>query len=249
MHPHAPATRWNLAGGVCSRAAPGRASNEDAAVCGPVWFAVADGIGGHRSGDEASAAAVEHLRSAAPPGSPSDVGRVIDAVDRAVRDRARRIGAAGMGSTIAGLVRVGDDLVVFHVGDARCYQLHDGRLRQLTRDHSHVQELVDAGLLTLDEAGRHRLRHVITRALGVGAGTRADVALVAPPVGRFLVCSDGLTSVLEAHTIGRVLTGVDAPLEAAERLVDLAVRGGARDDVTALVIDHPRAVPSQTGAA
>lgn len=249
MLPHAPATRWNLAGGVCSRAAPGRVTNEDAAVCGPVWFAVADGIGGHRGGDEASAAAVDRLRSAAQPVSPSDVARVIDDVDRAVRDRARRIGAIGMGSTVAGLVPVGVDLVVFHVGDARCYQLLDGCLRQLTRDHSHVQELVDAGVLTPDEARRHRLRHMITRALGVDAGSRADVALVTPPVGRFLVCSDGLTSVLEARTIGRVLTGVGAPLAAAERLVELAARAGARDDVTALVVDHRPAVPAERGAA
>ncbi|NNE13097.1 MAG: serine/threonine-protein phosphatase, partial [Ilumatobacter sp.] len=235
-----PAPPAGLAVGVGSVAGPGRAAAEDATICGPVWFAIADGMGGSRDGGEASATAMEHLRRCDPPATPSAVAGVIAEVDRAVRRRARQAGAVGMGSTLTGLVPVGHELVLFHIGDSRCYQLVDGRLDLLTRDHSHVQDLVDAGRVTADAARSHRLRHVITRALGSSFETESvpDVALVTPSHGRFLLCSDGVTVALGPRSLGRVLAGIGPPTAAAERLVQLAVRAGARDDVTALVVDR-----------
>ena len=144
-----------------------------------------------------------------------------------------------MGSTMVGLVRTATGVVVFHVGDARCYRLVGGGLRLLTRDHSHVQELIDAGRLTTDQARTHPLRNIVTRALGVDGDHRPDLVHVDGRPSRFLLCSDGLTAVLGPRTIGRTLAGIERPDEAAERLVALAFDGGAHDDTTALVVDMP----------
>ncbi len=212
-----------------------RRHNEDAVVCGPHWFVVADGMGGHLAGDVASAVAVAEFASRpTPPISIDEIRRAVTSANAAVSSRARADGTVGMGTTIVGATVVGP--AVFHVGDSRCYRLLDGELALLTTDHSHVQELVDAGRITASDTASHPLRNVVTRALGQHADVAADIITIDRP-GRLLLCSDGLSGELDARTIGRVLAGVGHPQSAADRLVELALAGAARDNVTALVVD------------
>lgn len=220
-----------------------RTRNEDAHACGPTWFIVADGMGGHRAGDVASRLAVEAFAGAAT-GTPTagDVHELVAAADRAIRTRADGHGTDGMGATLVGAGLVAVDgypmLAVFHLGDARCYQLADGRLSLLTRDHTHVAELVAAGLLAPGGAASHPLRNVVTRALGADVGdVAADLILLPATDRRLLLCSDGLSGAVAPQSIGRVLAGVDDPRRAAERLVALAAAGAGGDDATAVVLD------------
>lgn len=217
-----------------------RAHNEDAWTCGPTWFAVADGMGGHRGGDVASRIAVETLEGFGVPRSIGDVRQAITRANAEVHRVSSCVDeAGGMGTTLVGVVVAGGahgvGLVLFHVGDSRCYRLHRGTLSLLTRDHSHVQELIDAGLLDGREASNHRLRHVVTRALGVDDPVEPEISVLPRPVGRLLLCSDGLAE-LPPRTIGRVLSAVREPADAARRLVELAARRSS-DNVTALVVD------------
>jgi len=218
-----------------------RELNEDALTCGPTWFAVADGMGGRRAGELASRTAVEALADC---GVPRSIGDVRQAVARA-NSEVHRISstvddARGMGTTLVGIVAAGDAPdaapVLFHVGDSRCYRLHRGTLSLLTRDHSHVQELIDAGLIDRTDAGSHRLRHVVTRALGVDDPVEPDISVLPTPAGRLLLCSDGLAGALSPRAIGRVLTAVSEPAVAARHLVELAARRSS-DNVTAIVMD------------
>ena len=215
-----------------------RSHNEDAMLTGPHWFAIADGMGGHRAGDVASTVAVDVLAGYAR--TTTD----IDTIRRAVRDASATIHRSatgprsGMGTTVVGLAPLdGDALAVFHAGDSRCYRLLDGRLTLVTTDHTHVQELVDDGLLPPDDAASHPLRNVVTRALGLTPHVEPDVRVIRPPHGRLLLCSDGLSGELAPRVIGRVLAGVTDPSDAAERLVELVLAGPARDNVSAVVVD------------
>ncbi|MFP5487052.1 MAG: PP2C family protein-serine/threonine phosphatase [Acidimicrobiia bacterium] len=212
--------------------------NEDAMLTGPHWWAVADGMGGHRAGDVASTITVDVLAGHATPTT------TVEGVRRAVRDasvtvhRAATGPRAGMGTTVVGAAPLADGAVaVFHVGDSRCYRLHDGTLTLLTSDHTHVQELVDGGILHPSAATDHPLRNVVTRAVGLEPSVDADVVVVRPPVGRLLLCSDGLSGELTSRQIGRVLAGVGDPERAAHRLVQLVLDGAARDNVSAIVVD------------
>ena len=236
-----------LASGAATSRGHRRATNEDAHLAGPIWFVVADGMGGHHDGEVASALAIDVFANASAAGvrSPDDAVTLVEAAHEAIRaggNRARSdTGSSGMGTTVVGATVVvhGDAtrLAVFHVGDSRCYRLFDGRLVQVTRDHSHVQELIDAGHLTHRTAARHPLRNVLTRALGVELGRGADIALLDLRPGRLLLCSDGVWGELDDGVIGRVLGGIPDPQEAADRLIELVLSGPARDDATAVVVD------------
>ncbi|MAT06525.1 MAG: protein phosphatase [Acidimicrobiaceae bacterium] len=224
--------------------------NQDAAFAGPTWFVVADGMGGHRRGDLASTTVVETFATAEldPVDPHTAVTTLCERADTAVRRAAAAAGEPGMGSTLVGLAESPIGVVVFHVGDARCYRLVAGELRLLTRDHSHVQELIDAGRLTTEQARTHPLRNVVTRALGIDGDARPTVSIVDHRPSRFLLCSDGLTAELGPRTIGRVLAGVECPEQAAQRLVELAFEGPALDDTTALVVDTPTIGENDRGA-
>ncbi|MDW3215456.1 MAG: protein phosphatase 2C domain-containing protein [Ilumatobacteraceae bacterium] len=221
--------------GACS--AVGRDRDADVVVCGPTWFAIADGVGGHDDGDVAGRVVADALASEAAPRSLDDVAASIGRVDDAVRSAARRNGDVAMGATLVAAVPLAGGMAVAHVGDARCYRLTGGALTLLTHDHSYVQELVDLGRLTPDEARHHRLRHLVTRALGVDGAAQPEVAFVPHAVGRLLLCTDGLASTVSPRSIGRVLSGIDDPRAAADRLVALSTRAGSVDSVTALVVD------------
>lgn len=206
---------------------------------GPDVYLVADGMGGHRAGDVASRIAIETFaRHPGPIDSLTELEQLVTDAHDAIR-REQGADRVGMGTTLVGATPIGatGDVAVFHVGDSRCYRLAGGRLSLVTRDHTYVQELIDAGRRRPDEVAGHPLRHVVTRALGADLGGGPDVAVLPPPVGRLLLCSDGLWGELEPGTIGRVLAGIDDPGAAAARLVELALAGPARDDITAVVVD------------
>lgn len=232
----APGVESRRSGG-CSVAGHRRSLNEDSFLPGPTWFAVADGMGGHCAGDVASRLAIDVLRDRPAPTTVACIHAAVDEANESIRAAADRDGLSGMGTTLVGGVAVAGGTAVFHIGDSRCYRLSAGTLRLVTHDHSQVQELVDLGRITPEQARNHRLRNVVTRALGVDPVARCEVVVLDGPVGRLLFCSDGLTSELDPRTIGRVMTGVARPQAAADRLVELALRGAARDDVTALVVD------------
>ena len=222
-----------------------RERNEDAFVATAPVFAVADGMGGHTGGAEASTIVADELSalSAAPWASAAGVHDAVECA--ATRVRALADGSAGApGSTLSGVALVEQDgmpcWLVFNVGDSRTYRLQNGRIEQVTVDHTRVQELVDAGRLTTDEARTHNQRNVITRAIGAGTvgPPQLDLSLlVAGPDDRLLICSDGLTGELTEHLIAALLLDVTDPQAAAEALVREAVTAGGRDNITAVVVD------------
>ncbi|MGK9146175.1 protein phosphatase 2C domain-containing protein [Plantibacter flavus] len=220
-----------------------RRLNEDSYYAGAPAFVVADGMGGHERGDVAS----RELSTAIARGIPLDTPTTTEAVVTtivAANAAIRSVPTQGgiIGTTVAGLALVAlspqTDLhwMVFNVGDSRVYTWTDGVLRRITVDHSAVQELIDAGEITELEARDHPERNIVTKAIGVEADIDPDVWLL-PAVGRqrFLLCSDGLTGELSDDGIAQVLSeGFEG---AADRLVDLALLAGGRDNVTALVVD------------
>lgn len=219
-----------------------RTLNEDAALVAPPVFVVADGMGGHDSGEIASALAIgsmKALRSARIIDRTAIVDTVAQA-NRVIHDQSGG-GERSMGTTITGVVvagsREGAAVSVLNVGDSRTYRLRGGELEQLTTDHSHVQELIDAGLLDLTGAATHPQRNVVTRALGIEPSVEVDVALVPVLVGdRFLICSDGLCGQLDSTTMAACLA-ISGPQAAADALVRTTLAGEARDNVTVIVLD------------
>jgi protein phosphatase len=217
-----------------------RQVNEDSYLAVPPLFVVADGMGGHGSGDLASRIAIEEM-SACVALRPLFAEAVLTALEHANRHIIERDEASRMGTTATGLAALetagGDHLMVFNIGDSRVYRLSGGRLEQLTVDHSEVQELVLAGVITREQARTHPRRNVITRALGSDAGLLPDHWLL-PAIGgdRYLICSDGLFSELPDEVILPLLAA-GVPQQAADALVVAANEAGGRDNVTVVVVD------------
>jgi protein phosphatase len=214
-----------------------RRRNEDAFVCEPPLFAVADGMGGAQAGELASGLAAAALREGGANGSGEQrVAQLIQEANRRVHDRATTDAAAsGMGTTVtAALVEPNGQVAFGHVGDSRAYLLRDGRLDQLTDDHSLVAELVRRGELSPAEAEIHPQRSVITRALGTDPDVDVDTFTVEGREGDvFVLCSDGLTDMVADGEIGQVLAERRESLEeAANELVRLANRNGGQDNIT-----------------
>jgi PPM family protein phosphatase len=218
-----------------------RTSNQDQLFAEGDLVAVADGMGGHAAGEVASRLAVDVLRDTfdADPTADGLLAAVV-AANQAVWERSEaEPGLRGMGTTIAAVALVaGKALAVVNVGDSRAYLLQDGRLRQLTADHSLVAELVRAGAISEDEARTHPRRNVLTQVLGMGPDVEPHVALAEPVRGdRLLLCSDGLFNELDDDRIAAILAEVPEPAGAAARLVDEANGAGGADNITALVLD------------
>ncbi len=219
-----------------------RLSNEDVFVCDPPLFAVADGMGGAQAGELASrlAAAALEERTVGLRGEEAVSDLVQRANDRVFRRSLTDPAATGMGTTVtlalvdeeAGTVTIG------HVGDSRAYRVREGRLEQLTDDHSLVAELVRSGRLTKEEAEQHPHRSVITRVLGTDETVEVDIHTIAMQAGDlFLICSDGLTSMLADDAILELVTAADGDLDAAaEALVRAANAAGGEDNVTVLLV-------------
>ena len=217
-----------------------RRRNEDAFVCEPPLFAVADGMGGAQAGEVASGLAAAALREGSGDGGGERrVTALIQEANRRVHDRATTDAAAtGMGTTITAALVEHDGRVAFgHVGDSRAYLLRDGRLDQLTDDHSLVAELVRRGELSPAEAEVHPQRSVITRALGTDPDVDVDTFSVEARAGDvFLICSDGLSSYVDGGEIEEIMSHHRGNLEAGARsLIEAANRGGGEDNITAVL--------------
>ena len=226
-----------------------RGQNEDSHIAQQGLFAVADGMGGHNAGEVASAMAIEYLRGVALGGVAS-----AEAFAQVVRDLNNAIFSAatattdqrGMGTTLTAAALLDStsetdqpsQIVIANVGDSRTYLLRSGELRQLSVDHSYVQELVTEGLLTIDEARTHPRRNIVTRALGIDAQVSVDTWTIPMFDGdRFMLCSDGLVDEVPLDEITEMMREHTAPQQVAERLVTAAKWHGGRDNITVIVLD------------
>lgn len=232
-----------LAWGAATDTGRRRSANEDSLVAASPLFAVADGMGGHSAGDLASAAVVERLAEAVVADfiAPRAIER---ALDRATDD----IGVIaadnelGVGTTVTGAILTlqHDDpyFAVFNIGDSRVYSFERNELVQVTVDHSVVQELVEAGALTRDEAEQHPDSNIITRAVGFNSRATPDFWMLPLRPGlRLVICSDGLTKELPDERIRLHLAAGLNPAETAGALVDAALAAGGRDNITTIVVD------------
>ncbi|MFM7248140.1 MAG: Stp1/IreP family PP2C-type Ser/Thr phosphatase, partial [Actinomycetota bacterium] len=222
--------------GACTDVGRLRQSNEDALVLADPVFAVADGMGGARAGEVASAMAVAALYGFA--GGADGLVAALEDVNDRIHAAAQADGSlAGMGTTATAALVTRDELVIAHVGDSRAYLLRDGRLRQVTDDHSLVAELIRRGALTPAEAERHPQRSVITRALGAEPDVEVDVVRLVPQAGDvLLLCSDGLTGMVGDGEIGRIVGGQGPLPERARELVQAANGAGGEDNVTVVLV-------------
>jgi serine/threonine protein phosphatase PrpC len=218
-----------------------RGNNEDSVYAGPRLLVIADGMGGHAAGEVASKLVVRSLERLDEDRPVADLLAALRAaVEEANHDIADAIDSDseldGMGTTLTALRFVGNQVGLVHVGDSRAYLLRAEHLSQITHDDTYVQSLVDAGRLTPEEAAYHPRKSVILRAL-MGAEVDPDVSIREARAGdRYLLCTDGLSDVVTAPTLLETLSEGD-PQECADRLVELALRGGGPDNVTCIVAD------------
>ena len=217
-----------------------RDHNEDSLVVTPPLFAVADGMGGHAAGEVASEIAVNVLAERAPAHpDPEALGRAVEEANRAIIVAAHEgRGREGMGTTMTAAMLEGERLIIAQVGDSRAYLLHQGKLQQLTRDHSLMADMIEAGQLTPEEARTHPQRSVITRALGSDVHLHPDIYEINVETGdRLLVCSDGLSGMVFDDQIESTLRRVQDPQRCASQLVNEAIAAGGHDNVTVIVAD------------
>jgi serine/threonine protein phosphatase PrpC len=222
-------------------------------------MAVADGMGGHKAGQVASSLAlrvgVATILNAARwglkldnlPDREQEIKTVVDQclemvrqIHAVVTEEARRDPTlAGMGTTLTASYSVGDDLFVLHIGDSRAYLFRDSQLQQITHDHTLVQQMIDSGEISPQDAARHRLRHVLTRAIGSNSEVEAEVSHLTLRDGdRILLCSDGLTGMVPDSLIATTLADVSCVQRACEQLVQLALDAGGKDNVTVLLAHY-----------
>jgi protein phosphatase len=218
-----------------------RQDNQDSMYAGPRLAAVADGVGGAAGGEVASRLTITALMplDSEPITDPQHaLQAAADNADASIRETVAHHGAlTGMGTTLTALLATDDQLALAHIGDSRAYRLRGGNLAQLTRDHTLVQSLIDEGQITEEEALTHPRRSWIMRALDGRGSPDVDVTILdVEPGDRYLVCSDGLSSYVSEADIEAGLDG-DDPQQAADRLVDLALRAGGPDNITCIVAD------------
>lgn len=217
-----------------------RPHNEDSYLVQSPLFCVCDGMGGHAAGEVASSIAVETIAKTAP--QAADAARLAAAVEAAnaavIEAALNGLGKPGMGCTATCAYIENDMLAIAHVGDSRAYLLHEGTLIRVTRDHSYVEELVDAGEITADEARVHPNRSVITRALGSDPAMYADHFTLHIEEGdRLILCSDGLSSMIPDSDIENIATQSSTAQICVDNLVDAALVAGGHDNVTVIVVD------------
>jgi protein phosphatase len=221
-----------------------RSVNQDSGYAGPHLLVVADGMGGHAAGDVASSIAIGEMVGL--DGESHGADDVLDLLAETLRTANVELQQAmqsqpelqGMGTTVTALLRSGNKIAVAHIGDSRAYLLRDGNLTQITHDHSFVQSLVDEGRITEEEAEGHPQRSLVTRVLTGQVGDEPDLAMREARVGdRYLVCSDGLSGFVARDTIQEVLEDGMPAGRTADRLVELAMRAGAPDNVTCIIGD------------
>lgn len=214
-----------------------RSDNQDRELLAPPIIAVADGMGGHLGGGTAAAMAVDALRAV---GQGTEPTALLDALTEANRAIARAAAddpdLTGMGTTATAALLEGGILYLVHVGDSRAYLIRDGRIIQVTEDHSVVAEMVRRGTLSADAAENHPARHVITRALGVDADVKIDALRVdLEPGDVVLLCTDGLSGPVGDDDILGAIDGAVVLQDAAESLVHMANEAGGPDNVTVVL--------------
>lgn len=220
-----------------------REANEDSYLAADGLAVVADGMGGHRAGEVASAATVEILSAVEGNRSLDDMVRAVHRANRKISEQsAQDPDLLGMGTTVCvvGLVRRDDrdEVAVLNVGDSRVYLLAGGAMTQLTEDHSLVETLLQEGRITAEDAEDHPQKNVLTRALGVEPLVVVDAWLLEPREGdRLLLCSDGLTNEIDDNRISEILGAQDEPDVVSRRLVAEADAAGGRDNITAVVVE------------
>ena len=238
-----PAVRW----GAATDVGLVRTGNEDAFVAEPMVFGVADGMGGHQAGEVASEIASRIIRDRLGTGASNVdvvVASVVEANASIFQAAHASVDHQGMGTTLTALVVIRADetnvarFALVNVGDSRTYLLRNGDLHRATVDHSYVQELVDTGHISEDEARTHPRRNIVTRALGIEPTVRVDTWLVPMVHGdRFILCSDGLVDEVHDDDIAEIAIDVTDPQACAERLIAKANASGGRDNVTVVVVD------------
>lgn len=238
---------------MCTRTDPGRvrSNNEDAVVCDASigLCALADGLGGLDAGEVASGMVTAAILSGMSPGlrdrpRPSwqavetALQACVSRVNRSLRvEAARRPGCRGMASTLVVGVFLDARLILGHIGDSRCYRWRRGVLSQLTRDHSYVQEQVDAGRMTSEQAAASGRRHLVTRALGAAPEARLELQAHDVESGDlYLLCSDGLTDMVSDAEIARLLAPSARLEQQAMALVDAANAGGGHDNISVALV-------------
>jgi PPM family protein phosphatase len=233
-----------------------REGNEDSAYAGPHLLAIADGMGGHAAGEVASSVAISALEGLDRDDVPVDhlLDALADAVaaannelhERSVEDPS----VEGMGTTLTALLWSGGTVAICHIGDSRAYLLRDADFRQITRDHTLVQSLVDDGRLSPAQAATHPQRSLVMRALQSGTEAEPDLSIIeAKPGDRYMLCSDGLSDVVTEATLREALVRYPDRGQAVEQLIDLAIRGGGPDNITCIVADVVDEEPGPDGSA
>jgi serine/threonine protein phosphatase PrpC len=217
-----------------------RRRNEDSFLVDPPFFAVADGMGGAQAGEVASrlaAAAFREFHEADELGPEQRLEAIIQEANRRIFERSQEdTGLSGMGTTITAALLGDDAIAIGHVGDSRAYLIRDEALEQLTQDHSLVADLIRSGRLTPEEAEEHPQRSVITRALGTDADVDVDTFLVdAKPGDVFLICSDGLTSMVSEEEILKRLGEAEGLEQATKALIKAANKRGGEDNITVIL--------------
>ncbi|RLP75209.1 serine/threonine-protein phosphatase [Mycetocola tolaasinivorans] len=239
-----------------------RSNNQDSGYAGNSLFVVADGMGGHAGGDVASAVALRRIIEAdidyptAQDAAAALQAAIIAANGQLTEAVFEHPELTGMGTTVDALVRVGDEVAIAHIGDSRIYLLREGELSQVTTDHTFVQRLVDAGRITEEEALVHPRRSVLMRVLGdVDQSPEVDTMVLATrPGDRWLLCSDGLSGVVDRELLRATLMAEGLSAHAvAERLVRYTLDRGAPDNVTVVIYDvtaeNTAAEPNTVGSA
>lgn len=224
-----------------------RSNNQDSSFAGEHLTAICDGMGGHAGGDTASTIAIRSLAHIERDDTDLDVRScatmmetsVLAAHDAIVGKAKRERKLSGMGTTVTALALVDGYWVLAHIGDSRAYLLRDGHLIRMTQDHSYVQHLINTGRITEAEARNHPQRNVVMRVLGdFDIDPRPDIAIrKAHAADRWLLCSDGLSGVLEDSTIEETLSSITDQGECAQQLVSMSLRAGSTDNVTAVIAD------------
>lgn len=207
-----------------------------------VLLAVADGMGGHERGELASLIAVKSLRECRPAQGKDAADACFRRANERICEEIEKNGGSRMGSTLTALFIDEGKAVCCHIGDSRCYLLRNGTLTQLSADDSKARRMVELGVLTPEQAARHPSRHELTQHLGIFPDELVIQPAFAGPLGLlpgdiFLLCSDGLTDRTDDGAIAAVLAGEGSPRRKAKALVKLALEGGGRDNVTALVAE------------
>lgn len=233
-----------------------RANNQDSGYAGPRLLAMADGMGGHAGGDIASSVVVGHLVELDTEAvSGTDAGaalqRRLRAANEELADRIREEPSLdGMGTTLIAILRAQNRLTIAHIGDSRAFLAREGRVSQITQDHSYVQQLVDEGRISEDEAKTHPQRSLVTRVLTGRDEDVPDIAVREARIGdRYMIASDGLTDYVARDTIDEHLLAARDAGEVADQLVQLALKAGAPDNVTVVIgdfVDTTKSGPSMT---